>query len=239
MTHHNLPTTVKMFGFYDTGVLTHDDEVQFLSRLRARPDTQPPTLYIQAGIAGRACARYENKLVHASTYFPVALIAGAFADFMCERADSTNRHYWLWKRDLQNWDMELITEAQSGNLDDTERKAFNKIFDAHGTKTRVTIHDFFNGGNVSPDQVATIEMYQAGGTLGKCKAEHKEVFTLFWAKLYPHKAEINPDLLVTFNVYMSLLCPVASLEHHKYSALKQQVSFSSLTSVYYLCNFPD
>ena len=86
---------MKQFCFFDTNVQSHADEVQMFERVRrTKRVLEHPVLYIEGGRAGRKQATFDRQLQHSSRYFDDHLVRSAYADYLCERADTYNRHFW-------------------------------------------------------------------------------------------------------------------------------------------------
>jgi hypothetical protein len=59
----------KVFGFLHLDVLTHEDEIQFLSRACRSPTLESLDVYRQKGTAGRSNASYEKQKIFTSVSY--------------------------------------------------------------------------------------------------------------------------------------------------------------------------
>jgi hypothetical protein len=96
------------FWFLSRDILSHKDEVQFVSRLRSahRVDLSMSFAYIEKGIRNDLVAnvndliateRLKNGMPLGTPTSHMALQAAVTADVRAERHDTNNRHHYLWR----------------------------------------------------------------------------------------------------------------------------------------------
>ena len=98
----------KFFVFYHGDILPHQEEHQLNQRVGQSDDLEGPVgMYITPGCAGRHDACYENAYDALQKHHPDVdpLITSCRADELCAHNDTQNRHYWLFKRDIENYKM--------------------------------------------------------------------------------------------------------------------------------------
>jgi intracellular sulfur oxidation DsrE/DsrF family protein len=106
----------KVFAFLFINVLTHEDEVQFLHRARKSPKKETTEMYIQAGVSGRCNTSYEKQVLTCASLYDNDQMVSATADVLAEKADSRNRHYWLFRLEAQ-WKMVCVDDSTKRNTD--------------------------------------------------------------------------------------------------------------------------
>jgi len=98
----------KVFGLFNIKLLTHEKENQMLERSRCHDLMEVPEIYVGVGVTDRMCASYEhNKMFIDMVGFEDELLVSAQSDVLGEKADSTNRHFWLWYTD-QDWEAHVL-----------------------------------------------------------------------------------------------------------------------------------
>jgi hypothetical protein len=104
------------FDFLFAGINTFREELQFVSRLRilGREQEMKPHKYafIEMGRANTQQACMRRKAIHILDASYANDISRYLAEILCclqvERADSFNRHYWLWKSEYQQANTEFL-----------------------------------------------------------------------------------------------------------------------------------
>jgi hypothetical protein len=124
---HSLDNNIhKVFALLYAKVGTHSAQHQQLERARPWPGMELIEAYVQPGIGGRKMANYERQLRLASQH-PMSMLqedhnrelCKVIADVECEKAETYNRHYYLFRLD-KNWD--IIEDGPTFTaLDDPEK----------------------------------------------------------------------------------------------------------------------
>jgi hypothetical protein len=144
----------KVFGVLVLGVLCHSDEHQFL--LRVRPDDQreePMEVFIQKGAAGREETGHQAKWDQARRRTTNPAVASALADIECERADTQNRHMWLFRNDPECWSLHPLV----GTEEDVARKPkIAKLVRGSTSRFKNTLYSSFTS-DKSDEQIGHLE----------------------------------------------------------------------------------
>lgn len=153
----------KTFAVYYCRVLDHQAEHQQLSRARSWEGTEPTEMYCQPGIVGRQQASFAARLaVESRRENCEAILASTWADVEAERADSANRHSYLYRIDRNYKCHEL--ESKFSKFDDALVIALLKEYKDSDEEVSHTILGHYARDELPPDQLQTFEEMHVFGS---------------------------------------------------------------------------